>query len=360
MQVALVGPTASGKTTVFNVLTGGQAQTGGFGGRPATANVGTVKVPDPRLDALSALFSPRKTTPTDVTYVDLALPPGAVRAGSLPPELLGQLRNADALLEVVPGYAGAAADPWGAVEELELEFALADLAVVDKRIERLAGSGRHGSPAERAQNAREEEVLGALRPALARGEPLRAVQLDDEARRLIRGYRFLSEKPVLIILNVDDARLADAQALEDEGRRRFPHPQTDVAVLAAGIEAEIGELSPEEAEAFMHELGIVEPSRGRVIRLTHALLGLISFFTVGEDECRAWTVHDGATAVDAAAAIHSDLARGFIRAEVVSFAEMLDARTLVEARRRGVLRSEGKGYRVRDGDVLHVLFNIGR
>ena len=365
MHVALVGLPGSGKTTVFNALTGGRAETGGFGGRPGTANVGVVKVPDARLDALSRLFAPRKTTPADVTYVDLALAQGAVRAGSVPPDLLGQLRNADALLHVVRAESGAGAGseapgPWEAFEELVLEFTVADLTVVQRRLERLATTGRHGSPAERTQNAQEEEALRQIEPVLARGDPLRSVELDDGTERLLRGYRFLTQKPVLVLLNIDDTRLAEAEGLEAEARRRFAAPGIDVAVLAAGIEAEIGELGEEDAAAFMEEVGIAEPSRLRVIRLTYGLLGLISFFTVGEDECRAWTVRDGATAVDAAGVIHSDLARGFIRAEVVTYDELMSAGSLAEARRRGVLRSEGKTYRVRDGDVVHVLFNVAR
>ncbi len=359
MHVALVGLPGSGKTTVFRALTGGQVQSGG---RHGAANVGVVKVPDARLDTLSRIFRPRKTTPADVTYVDVALPAGAVRAGTAPAELLGQLRTADALLHVVRWNAmeAGATDPWNAFEELDLDFIVADLTVVQRRLEKLSTSGRHGSSSERLQNAREEEVLRELEPVLQRGEPLRGVALDDDVERLLRGYRFLTQKPVLVLLNVDEARLADAPDLEGQAMARLTYPRTRAAVLAAGIEAEIAELAEDEARAFLDDLGIAEPSRTRVIRLTYELLGLISFFTVGEDECRAWTVTDGATAVDAAGAIHSDLARGFIRAEVVTYDELVAAGSLAEARRRGVLRSEGKTYRVRDGDVVHVLFNVAR
>ena len=360
MHVALVGLPGSGKTTVFNALTGGQAQAGG---RHGSANVGVVKVPDARLDRLSEMFQPRKTTPADVTYVDVALPAGSVRSGNAPADLLGQLRNADALLHVVRAEGSAEApgsDPWNAFEELELDFIVSDLSIVERRLEKLGTSGRHGSQAERLQNAREEEILRELEPVLARGEPLRSVDLDADVERILRGYRFLTQKPVLVLVNVDEGRLADAERLETESRARLARPRTEVAVLAAGIEAEIAELPAEEAGAFLEELGIAEPSRTRVIGLTYRLLGLISFFTVGEDECRAWTVTDGATAVDAAGAIHSDLARGFIRAEVVGYEDLIEAGTMAEVRRRGALRSEGKTYRVRDGDVLHVLFNVAK
>lgn len=362
MQVALLGLPGSGKTTLFNALTGGRADVGGYHSARGSANVGVAKVPDPRLDALSALFSPRKTTPADVTYVDLAFPAGTLREGSVSPDLMGQLRNADAVIHIVGGFDDAAdtGDPWGAAEEMELEFALADLAVVQKRLERLGTSGRHGSPAERARNAAEEEVLRRLEPGLSEGEPLRAHELDEDSVRLLRGYGFLSQKPLLVILNVSEGRLGDAAGLEAAGRQRVPARGTDVAVLSAKLESEIAELAQDEQADFMAEMGIQEASRDRVVRLSYGLLGLISFFTAGEDECRAWTVRRGATAVDAAGVIHSDLARGFIRAEVIDHAELLDARTMAEARRRGALRSEGKTYLVKDGDVMNILFNVAR
>jgi ribosome-binding ATPase YchF (GTP1/OBG family) len=165
---------------------------------------------------------------------------------------------------------------------------------------------------------------------------------------------------VLVVLNIDEGRLAEVAALESDGRERYAQPQTAVAALAGKIEAELGELPPDDAKLFMDDLGIAEPSRGRVIGLTYELLGLFSFFTAGEDECRAWTLRRGATAVDAAGAIHSDLARGFIRAEVIRYEDLLECRTMVEARKRGLLRQEGKTYQVQDGDVLQILFNVAK
>ncbi len=364
MQVTIVGLPGSGKTTVFNALSGGHAETGGYSGGRAAPNVGVVKVPDERLTRLAELFSPRKTIPADVTYVDVALAAGATREGTVAPDVLALIRNADALLHVVRVFedptAAAPTNPWGAIEELELEFVVADLGVVQKRLEKLRTSGRHGSPAEREQNALEEELLGRIEPHLADGHPLRDLHLDADDLRRLRGYRFLSEKPVLVVLNIDESRLAEATALETEARERYDHRETDVVALAGKIEAELGELGEEDARVFMDDLGIVEASRGRVIRLTYALLGLVSFFTAGEDECRAWTIHRGDTAVDAAGVIHSDLARGFIRAEVVSYDDLVASGSTAEARRRGLLRSEGKAYQVEDGDVIEVLFNVAR
>jgi GTP-binding protein YchF len=364
MQVTIVGLPGSGKTTVFNALTGGHAEVGGFSGGRAAPNIGVVKVPDERLERLSELFNPKKTTPADVTYVDVAIAAGAAREGTIQADVLAQIRNADALLHVARAFdAGTSdlpADPWRDVDELDLEFTVADLAVIEKRLEKLRTSGRHGSASEREQNALEEELLARLEPHLSEGRPLRALTLADDEEKRLRGYRFLTQKPVLVVLNIDESRLPEAATLEAAGRTRYDQPQADVVALAGKIEAEIAELAPDDAALFADDLGIAEPSRGRVVRLTYALLGLFSFFTAGEDECRAWTLRTGSTAVDAAGAIHSDLARGFIRAEVVTYEDLVACGSTAEARKRGLLRSEGRNYLVRDGDVVEVLFNVAR
>ena len=364
MQVTIVGLPGSGKTTVFNALTGGHAETGGYSGSRAAPNISVVKVPDDRVDRLSALFSPKKTTFADVTYVDVAIPAGAAREGTINPDVLAQIRNADALLHVARAFddptAPTGADPWRDVDDLDLEFTVADLSVIEKRLEKLKTQGRHGSQAERELAQREEELLGRIEPHLSEGKAIRSFGLTDDEELLLRGYRFLTQKPVLVVLNMDEGRLAEAAALEEAGRARYDQPHSDVAALAGKIEAEIGELPEDDARLFMDDLGIAEPSRGRVIRLTYDLLGLFSFYTAGEDECRAWTIRRGATAVEAAGAIHSDLARGFIRAEVITVDDLLEAGSTGEARKRGTLRQEGKAYEVRPDDVLQILFNVGR
>lgn len=364
MQVTIVGLPGSGKTTVFNALTGGHAETGGFSGSRAAPNVIVVKVPDVRVDRLAALFNPKKTTYADVTYVDVAIPAGAAREGTVNPDVLAQVRNADALLHVARAFddptAPAGADPWRDVDDLDLEFTVADLSVIEKRLEKLKTQGRHGSQSERELAQREEELLFRVEPHLSSGEPLRSFGLTADEEFLLRGYRFLTQKPVLVILNVDEARLPEVEALEAAGRERYREPHTNVAALAGKIEAELGELADDDARLFMDDLGIAEPSRGRVIRLTYDLLGLFSFFTAGEDECRAWTLRIGSSAVDAAGAIHSDLARGFIRAQVIGIDELIEAGSMAEARKRGTLRQEGKTYNVADGDILEILFNVGR
>jgi len=366
VQIAIVGLAASGKTTVFNTLTRGHAETGGYGA--LTLNVGVVKVPDERLDRLAEIFKPKKIVHADVTYVDLPAPPasreGHVGTEELPAEHLARLRESDALLHVVrvfddpsvPHPEGSV-DPARDLERLDLEFILADLAIAERRLERLTTSGRHGPPAEREANEREEAILQRLKGELEAGRPIRDAGLTDDEAKAVRGFRFLTEKPVLVLLNVGEADLAEAPALASSIAAGYDHRTALVDHLSARIEMELGELEPPDAAVFMAELGIAESSLERVIRLSYRLLGLISFLTAGPDEVRAWPVPDGATAVDAAAAIHTDLAKGFIRAEVVAYDDLVSLGSTAEARRHGVLKSEGRAYRVRDGDVIEILFS---
>jgi GTP-binding protein YchF len=366
MQIAIVGLAGCGKTTVFNTLTRGHAETGGYGG--LQLNVGVVKVPDERLDRLAEVFRPKKIVHADITYVDLPAPPasteGHVGAEELPAEHLARLRDSDALIHVVRAWDSAAhphpagsVDPARDLEQLDLEFTLADLAMVDRRLERLRGSGRHGTPAEREANDREQVILERLKPALEAGRPIRDEPLDDDEEKALRGFRFLTQKPVLVLLNVGEGELAGAPALIDRIRAGYPHEHALVDALSARIEMELGELDPEEAAAFMEELGLAESSLDRVIALSYRLVGLISFLTAGPDEVRAWPIPDGSNAVDAAGAIHTDLARGFIRAETIAYEDLLAMGSMAEAKRHGKVRSEGKTYRVRDGDVIEILFS---
>ncbi|MDO8485363.1 MAG: redox-regulated ATPase YchF [Candidatus Limnocylindrales bacterium] len=366
MQTAIVGLAGSGKTTVFNTLTRGHAETGGYGG--VTLNVGVVKVPDPRLDALAAIFKPKKIVQADVTYVDMPAPPpsteGHVGTEELPPDHLARLRDSDALLRVVRAFEDPAnphpegsVDPARDLERLDLEFMLADLAMTERRLERLRGSGRHGTPAERESAEREEVVVQRIHEGLQAGSPIRDLSLDLDEERQIRGFRFLTQKPVLVLLNVGEKDLATAPALVDRVASPYRHQHVMVEALSARIEMELGELEPDEAAVFMAELGIAESGLDRVIALSYRLLGLISFLTAGPDEVRAWPIPDGSTAVDAAGAIHTDLAKGFIRAETVAYEDLVKLGSMAEARKAGRLRSEGRTYRVHDGDVVEILFS---
>jgi ribosome-binding ATPase len=329
-----------------------------------------VKVPDPRLDRLAEIFKPRKIVHADVTYVDLPAPPpssdGHVGTEELPAEHLARLRESDALLHVVRAFEDPSVPhPDGPVdaardlERLDLEFILADLAMVDRRLERLAASGRHGTAAEREANEREEVVLRRIKVELEAGRPIRDADLSDDEAKAVRGFRFLTEKPVLVLLNVGENQLAEAGALVERVAAGYDHRHAIVDHLSAKIEMELGELEPDDAATFMAELGIAQSGLERVIRLSYRLLGLISFLTAGPDEVRAWPIPEGSTAVDAAGTIHTDLAKGFIRAETVGYDDMVALGSMAEARRAGKLRSEGKTYKVADGDVVEILFSRG-
>jgi hypothetical protein len=367
MQIAIVGLASAGKTTVFNTLTRGHAETGGYGA--LQLNVGVVKVPDARLERLADLFHPKKVVHADVTYVDLPAPPasseGRVGTDELPAEHMARLREADALIHVVRAWDDAAhphpagsVDPARDIEQLDLEFMLADLAMIERRLERLnAGGGRHGTPAEREANEREGQILVRLKAVLEGDRPIRDEALDADDEKAIRGFRFLTQKPVLILVNVGEGDLAGAGAVVERISGAYGHSHAMVDSLSAKIEMELGELEPDEAAVFMEELGLAESSLDRVIALSYRLVGLISFLTAGPDEVRAWPIPDGSNAVDAAGAIHTDLAKGFIRAETIGYEDLLTLGSMAEAKKHGKVRSEGKTYRVRDGDVIEILFS---
>jgi GTP-binding protein YchF len=357
-----MGLPGAGKTTVFNALAHARATVGGYSAPSSEPNVAVVKVPDPRLDQLAPLFEPKKFTPAEVQYVDVA---GIVRGSGKDSAaaLLAHLRNTDVLLQVVRAFGNAAShgsdpSPQDDVDGLGLELILADLDVVEKRLERLRKEAQlsRGTPAERQQRELELDLFGRLNDTLSAERPLRELELTPPEERSLRGYGLLTAKPLLVLFNVDEPGPA-ADALVEQVRSKLGG-HADAVSLAGKLEMELAELSPEEAAELMEGFGIEESGLARVIQVSYKLARLLSFFTVGPDECRAWTIRAGSTAVDAAGAIHSDLARGFIRAEVIHWDQLLDARTYAEARKRGQLRSEGKAYAVQDGDVLNILFNV--
>jgi GTP-binding protein YchF len=356
VRLGIIGFPGSGKTTLFNLLTGADAGVAQPPGR-GRVNVGVARVPDDRVTRLAALFQPRKTVYASVEVVDLA----GFERGARATLDVGELRQADALLHVIRAFPspalGAASSAAREVQGLEEELLLADLEVVERRLQKL-GSGLKRRPTDAEQ--REHALLGRVRGPLEEGVSLRAQTLTTEEGRLLRGFQFLSLKPLLHCLNLaEDAvptRGEFLAELDEVGKR----PGTLVGWVSAAVEGEVAALAPEEQRTFLEALGLPEPALHRVIRDAYTLLGLVSFFTVGEDEVRAWTIPVGAAAVDAAGVIHSDIARGFIRAEVIGWADLLEAGSLAEARKRALLRLEGKDYPVQDGEVCHFRFNVGR
>lgn len=367
-KLVIIGLPQSGKTTVFNALTQAEAATGGFGAGADEPNLATVKVPDPRLDLLTSMFNPQRKVPADVQYLDVAGIAKGIAEKGMSGQLLGHLAQADALVHVVRAFEDpdlphpeGSVDPLRDVETLDLELSFSDLAIVEKRLQRLAAQIPKLRGAEREAFEREQVVMNQLKEALEAETPLREVvtELEPDDAKILRGFGLLTAKPLLILFNVGEDQLGDrADALVASARERFGRPGVAADALAGQIEMEIGRLEPADAEVFMADLGIAESSRDRVIRLSFDLLGLMPFFTVGPDECRAWTIRRGTTAVDAAGEIHSDIQRGFIRAEVVSYDDLIAAGGLAETKKNGTFRREGKTYVVQDGDVINFLFNV--
>lgn len=366
VQLVLIGLPQSGKTTVFNALTRAQAPTGTFTGAEEEPNLATVKVPDSRLDTLTRLFNPRRTVPAEVQYYDVAGLARGVHERGLGGRLLGYLSQADALVHVVRAFDDptvphpeGSVNPLRDIETIDAELAFSDLAIIEKRLARIQSMIGKVRGAEREAQEREAELLSRLQAALTGGTPIREIELSAEEEKHLRGFGFLTAKPLLILLNLGEEQLGEpAERLLAAASERYERPGVAVDALAGKLEAEIAQLPDEDARAFMEELGIAEAGRDRIIRRSYALLGLISFFTTESHEVRAWTIRRGTTALEAAGTIHSDMQQGFIRAEVVSYDDLVRTGSLAEARRAGVLRLEGKQYVVQDGDVLHILFNV--
>ncbi len=367
-KLVIIGLPSAGKTTVFNALTRAEAATGTFGSGADEPNLATVKVPDPRLDQLTAMFIPQRKVPADVQYLDVAGIAKGIAERGLSGQLLGHLAQADALVHVVRAFEDPdvphpeeTVDPMRDIETLNLELAFSDMSLIEKRIPRIESQLPKMRGAEREALEREQALMRILLASLENDRPLREVtdELSEDDRKLLRGFGFLTAKPLLILLNLGENQLgAGGETLLAAAQARFNAPRVAIDTLAGQIEMEIGQLDPSDAAAFMADLGITESGLGRVIRTSFDLLGLMPFFTVGPDECRAWTIQRGATAVEAAGEIHTDIQRGFIRAEVVGYDDLIAAGGLVEARKAGTLRREGKTYVVEDGDVINFLFNV--
>jgi len=359
MKVAIIGLSSTGKSTLFHLLTGAAAPPHS-GGR-SEPRVGMARVPDPRVEALAEMYHPKKTTHATVEYVDV---PGVAKGEGAALVDLPALRGIDALLHVVRAFESdvlphpeGSIDPLRDAKMLDLELILADLSTVDKRLERLEANIKK---AHRAEDVAERATFLKLKETLETERPLRELDLKEEDSRKLRGYSLLSEKPVLLAVNLAEGAVGRAGAyLEESGLSAFAaRPGLALCPVSAPIEAEMAELPAEDARSFREDLGLSEPGLDRVIRTSYGLLGLISFLTAGEDECRAWTVRRGTKAQQAAGAIHSDIERGFIRAETVAFQDLVAAGSLQACREKGTLRLEGKDYVVQDGDVINFRFNV--
>jgi hypothetical protein len=356
MRLGIIGLPQSGKTTIFNALTRGNQPTTMSGGR-VEVHTAVVDVPDPRVDRLSAMFHPEKTIYAKVTYADIAGLEGSSAKSGISGSLLNQLTQMDGFVHVVRCFTeanvphpGGSVNPLRDIAAMDAELLLNDLIAVERKQERLAEERKKGGGRDRALIDREVALFEKLAASLSREEPLRLLDLSLEEERLLSGFGFLTRKPVLLLLNLSEGQ--EPPAVE------YVSTRSRLVALQGKLEMDISQLPADEAEVFMAEYGIQEMGLLKVIHLSYELLGLQSFFTVGEDEVRAWTVRRGANAYEAAGEIHSDLQKGFIRAEVVSYEDLVTLGGLSEARGKGRLRLEGKEYILQDGEIMHVRFNI--
>jgi GTP-binding protein YchF len=366
VETSIIGLPKSGKTTVFNALTKGKAETATYTHKALTPNIGISKVPDSRLISLESIFHPKKVTQAEIKYIDIVGTGKSYGKGEgIGGQFLNYLSDADALLQVVRGFndeniphVEKDIDPIRDVSITDMELVFSDLTIIERKLERFEIELKGAKSTERELFLKEQTLLKRIRAELGKNLPIWRQHLTDEEARSLSNYQFLTAKPMLVIINIGENQLAEAASLELRLSSQCSYPQFEVVALSGKLEMELAQLSEIEAEEFRKALGLAEPATDRVIKASYRLLGLISFFTTVSSELRAWTIPKGTTALKASSKIHSDIASGFIRAEVVKFNDLIQCRSLVEAKKSGVLRLEGKNYIVQDGDVITFLFNV--
>ncbi|MBN1202270.1 MAG: redox-regulated ATPase YchF [Anaerolineae bacterium] len=360
MRLGIIGLPNCGKTTIFNALTGSDHLTEPFSSGQLEVHTAIVNVPDRRVDSLTTIFRPRKTVYATVTYTDIGGLDKGIGEGGLSGPMRNELQQVDGFLHVVRAFEDASVphpqetvDPIRDLGIIDGEFLLLDLITVENRLARLEQERQRGKIDNKPLHAAETVLLERARDQLEAEQPVRDLDLTPAENKLLRGYGLLTLKPTLVIFNTGENGADLATDLS------YEHQHTQVVSLHGKLEAEIAQLdNADDVALFLQEYDIDEPGRARVIDLSYQLLNIQSFFTVGEDEVRAWSVYKGSTAVDAAGTIHTDLARGFIRAEMVPYAEFISAGSMVEVKKQGKMHLEGKTYVVQDGDILSIRFNV--
>ncbi len=373
MQLTIIGLPKSGKTTIFNALSAGNAATSAYSTAQSKPNIGVAKVPDQRMVYLVSKFNPKKVIPAEVHYVDL--PAGSKGFGAsegIGGEFLAHLQKSDAIMHVARAFEDPSLphslDSVNAerdISALDIELTFADLALLERRVQRLKETMKGNKPQERDLAARELTLATKVKEELEKEKPVRQQQFTEEENKILANYGLLTAKPMLVVVNIGEEAIADSDKIEKDLRAKFESPSVKLVVMSGKIEAELSQMSDEDAKEFRASLGAQESGLNKVIRSSYELLGLQTFFTVGPDEVRAWTITTGMVAQKAAGKIHSDIERGFIRAEVLGYDDFVKLnaqagageKAFVEARKKGVLRSEGKTYVVKDGDIIEYLHN---
>lgn len=361
MKIGIVGRPQVGKTTVFNTLAQSNAEIGGYTSR-GQINLSTANVPDERLEQIAKISESKKITPTTIDYVDVAgVTKSEMAQAALDSGMIAELRTVDALAHVVRlfedetvSHVDGSVDAERDIESVALEFALADLQIVEGRLTRLRKQFQNQKLPEQQS---EIKLLETCQKTLEDGKPIRILELSANEEKLIRGYGFLTQKPLLLVCNIGEAQLDAADEILENFTKYESEPQTAVIVLAAQLEMELAQLDETDAEIFMEELGLQESALERFIQTSYRLLRLLTFFTTGPVETRAWTLREGQTAVEAAGRVHTDFAKGFIRSETTNWADLTACGSYPQARSKGLLRAEGKTYQVQEGDVLLILAN---
>lgn len=364
MELGIIGLARSGKSTVFNTLTRGRVSTAS--GATAKSNIGAAKVPDGRLGVLAGIFKPKRVINAEVQYTDLLnTPEGLGRDQGIGGEYFNVLQRVDALVHVVRAFENPAVphtqgnvDPLRDIALLDLELTFSDVAILERRLERLDAELKGAKAQERDRINRESTLLGNIRERLLEETPVREQELTGDEKKQISALQLLTAKPLLVLLNIGEDQLPSVGQLEADLQQEVNRPNVSCVALCGRLEEELSQMDEEEETEFRKSLNAGEPGHDRVVRGSYRLLGLVSFLTGGPNEVRAWPIIQNTPAVQAAGRIHSDMERGFIRAEVIPYDDLVECGSLAEAKRRGLLRLEGKGYPVQDGDVIHFLFNV--
>ena len=361
VDIGIIGLAKSGRTTVFNALTKGTADTEGVASHTRIA-----RVPEPRLKTLDDMLQPKKVVPAEVTYHDTGTSDkGLVKEKGISGQLLAELSTVDAIISVVRGFTDesvphieGSVDAERDIATMDLELAFSDLAIIERRLQKIGISLKGAKQLERQDLLREQEMLMKMKADLEKDTPIRELKLTPGEAKTIANYQFLSAKPLLIVVNIGEDQLPQAASLEAELNSHYSRPKCRIITLCGKLEMELAQLDNSAAESFRTEFGISESGLDRTIKSSYELLGLISFFTIASGEVKAWSIQNGTNALKAAGKIHSDMERGFIRAEVISYDDLMKCGSVAEGRKRGLLRLEGKDYVVQDGDVITFLFNV--